>query len=91
MTRTDGKRLTKAQRAQLYDLATKKMPASWLREGWPGFPQRCTDGRVIMALHAKGYVECGTHYPPPPFQSGGIWWRITDSGRLALTEGKNDE
>jgi hypothetical protein len=82
-------KLTKAQRAQLENLATWKMPRSMAAHGWPGFPERLVDMRSMGPLQKAGYVEAGVHQYESPSGSevrSGIWWRITDAGRSALRE-----
>lgn len=75
MTRTDGKRLTKAQRSAL---------ARALKHGtpWANMSVRYQAGGayrwMLERLADRGFL---TRAP----------YKITDSGRLALTEGKNDD
>lgn len=79
MTRTDGKRLTKAQREVLRQ-TREAMSAGgmWFRR---------SSLAVAKRLQARGLLSGGRRHRFLPM----CLFKITDSGRLALTEGKNDE
>lgn len=87
-------KLTKAQLAQLENLALWKMPRSMELKGWPGFPERMVDLRCMDPLLRAGFVEAGQHEYTSPSGSEvrrGIWYRITPAGRTALSAAGGDK
>lgn len=81
MTRADGKRLTKAQLSALRKIEHQGRGSPYSTKA---------SVATFMALEKKKLIVVETTFDSIAFPRN-AHATITDSGRLALTEGKNDE
>lgn len=79
-------KLTAAQRNELKRLVTWRMPESWARAGFPGFPSHSLDMRSVGSLANRGLAESILHryqLPGETEQRVVLCYRATDAGRAA--------
>lgn len=81
------KNLTHQMKAELKRISDLAVPESFRKNGFPGNPDRCFDGRLVPALERMGLVDCVIHKWRPQHETRDrytVCVKITEAGREAI-------